>query len=296
MRVMVATRNGLFDVGEDTRPLLAEREVNTLTRGASGWWAVLDGTALATSSDGERWEEVAAVDSGTGTCVVEAASGVVVGTSGAHLLKLGSGGLTLLDGFEEAEGRDQWYTPWGGPPATRSLSADQDGWLFANVHVGGILLSKDGGHSWTPTIDIHTDVHQVLAHPEDPSVVLAAAGTGFARSDDRAGAWTFSNEGLHAQYCRAVAVAGSVVLVTASRSHRGERGAVYRRAEGGWERCLLGLPEWFDGNVDSHCLAASGSDVALGAPDGSVFVSSDAGTSWRETGSRLPPISAVALS
>jgi hypothetical protein len=56
-----------------------------------------------------------------------------------------------------------------------------------------------------------------------------------------------------------------------------------------------GLPEWFGGNIDSHCLAASGTDVVLGSPDGSVFVSSDAGNSWQEVTSGLPPISAVAL-
>jgi hypothetical protein len=295
MRVMVATAGGLFDVREGTRPLLPGRNVGALTRGLSGWWAVFDGKGLARSSDGEQWEDVAAIDSGTGACVLEAASGVFMGTSGAHLLKLESGGLRLVDGFEEADGRDQWYTPWGGPPTTRSLSADEEGWLFANVHVGGILRSKDGSESWAPTIDIHTDVHQVLAHPEDPSVVLAAAGTGFARSDDRAGTWTFSNDGLHATYCRAVAAAGSEILVSASRSHRGEQGAVYRWAADRWGQCAEGLPQSFDGNVDSHCLAASGSEVALGAPNGSVFVSSDAGTSWREAASGLPPISAVAL-
>ncbi len=126
-------------------------------------------------------------------------------------------------------------------------------------------------------------------------MVLAATGAGFARSDDRGEAWTFSNDGLHATYCRAVAVAGSVVLVSASRSHRGERGTVYRSTSGGWERCAAGLPEWFDGNVDSYCLAASGSDVALGSPGGSLFVSSDSGGSWREAASGLPPISAVVL-
>lgn len=295
MRVLVATADGLFDVGEETRPLLPGREVNALSRGPGGWWAILDGQTLARSPNEERWEDVADITSGKGRCVLEAASGVFVGTSGAHLLRLQPDGLSRVDAFEDVAARDTWYTPWGGPPDTRSLSAGGDGAIYANVHVGGIVRSTDGGTSWAPTIDIHTDVHQVLAHPDTPTEVLAAAGAGFARSDDDGATWSFFNGGLHATYCRAVAVAGTVTLVSASRSHRGEQGAVYRWTDDRWERCVDGLPEWFDGNVDSHCLAASGVDVALGAPNGSVFVSSNAGSSWQEAASGLPPISAVAL-
>jgi hypothetical protein len=292
--VLVATADGLFEVGDGTRPLLPDRGVTALARGAKGWWAVLDRRFLARSPDGQAWEAEGEADE-TARCVLEAVSDVYVGTSRAHLLRLQSGRLSPVEGFDAVEGRDQWYTPWGGPPDTRSLSAGGDGTIYANVHVGGIVRSTDGGESWAPTIDIDTDVHQVLAHPDASTTVLAAAGAGFARSDDRGETWTFSNEGLHATYCRAVAVAGSTLLVSASRSHRGEQGAVYRWGGDGWERCVDGLPEWFGGNIDSHCLAASGTDVVLGSPDGSVFVSSDAGNSWQEVTSGLPPISAVAL-
>jgi hypothetical protein len=294
MRIMVATMGGLFEVGEETRPFLPDREATALSRGDGGWWAILDGRFLARSNDGAAWETAGEAPV-KARCVLEAGPEVLVGTAGARLLRLESDRLAPVEAFDAVPGRGEWYTPWGGPPDTRSLSAGGDGTIYANVHVGGIVRSTDGGRSWAPTIDIHTDVHQVLAHPDAPSVVLAAAGAGFARSDDGGDTWTFENDGLHATYCRAVAVAGETVLVSASRSHRGEQGAVYRGVGDRWERCTDGLPEWFDGNVDSHCLAASGSDVALGAPDGSVFVSSDAGGSWREVASGLPPISAVSV-
>jgi hypothetical protein len=294
MRVMVATADGLFEVGGAVRAVLPEREVTALSRGPGGWWSVLDGHNIARSADGEGWEP-AGVTPGKGTCVLEAGEGVFVGTTQAHLLRLEGDQLAMVEAFDAVEGRSEWYTPWGGPPDTRSLSAAGDRSLHVNVHVGGIVRSTDGGRSWTPTIDIDTDVHQVLAHPDADGVVLAACGAGFARTEDGGDTWTFDNEGLHATYCRAVAVAGPVSLVSASRSHRGEQGAVYRSGPEGWERCTNGLPEWFDGNVDSHCLAASGSDVALGSPSGAVFVSSDAGASWSEAATGLPPISAVEL-
>ena len=40
--------------------------------------------------------------------------------------------------------------------------------ILANVHVGGILRSLDGGDSWLPTMDVDNDVHEVLAHVRPP--------------------------------------------------------------------------------------------------------------------------------
>ena len=56
------------------------------------------------------------------------------------------------------EGRDRWYTPWGGPPDTRSMTS-ADGKVYANVHVGGVVRSADAGRTWQPTaLDIDADV------------------------------------------------------------------------------------------------------------------------------------------
>ncbi|HEX2031316.1 MAG TPA: hypothetical protein VHL78_07960, partial [Actinomycetota bacterium] len=189
----------------------------------------------------------------------------------------------------------RWHTPWRGPPDTRSLSAGPDGTLYANVHVGGILRSQDG-ESWTPTIDIDADVHQVLAHPDRPDTVLAACAWGLAVSRDRGATWSIEYDGLHGRYCRAVAVAGDAVLVSASTGPFTDRAAVYRRAldaDRPFERCSDGLPEWFPANIDSHCLAASGDTVAFGTGDGRVFRSDDRGRIWEEAASGLPPVRAV---
>src|SRR5205807_9259184 len=125
-----------------------------------------------------------------------------------------------------------------------------------NVHVGGVLRTKDEGTTWGPTIDIDADVHRVWATDR---MVLAACARGLAVSEDRGDSWTTRTEGLHAAYCRGVAVCGDTVLLSASTGPRGGRSALYRApAEGGtFEKCDRGLPDWFDDNIDSSCLAAT---------------------------------------
>jgi hypothetical protein len=126
--------------------------------------------------------------------------------------------------------------------------------------------------------------------------VLAAGAVGLAVSVDGGSSWRIEREGLHATYARAVAVAGERVLVSVSNGPRGGRGAVYRGGlEPGatFERCTEGLPEWFDGNIDSGWLDARGSEVAFGTGDGEVFVSQDAGERWTRAATDLPSIRAV---
>jgi hypothetical protein len=222
---------------------------------------------------------------------------VFVGTEEAHLLRLGDDGvLAPVEAFETIEGRETWFTPWGGPPAVRSIAQDLSRRLHANVHVGGIPRSVDAGASWEPTIDIDADIHQVVAHPSEPDVVLAAGAVGLAVSVDGGASWRIEREGLHATYARAVAVAGDHVLLTVSNGPRGGRAAIYRTTlEPGsaFERCTVGLPEWFDHNIDSGWLDARGGEVAFGTGDGEVYRSDDAGERWTRAATGLPSIRAV---
>jgi hypothetical protein len=175
----------------------------------------------------------------------------------------------------------------------RSLAFDLAGRIHANVHVGGIPRSTDGGASWEPTIDIDADVHQVIAHPRELGVVLAAGAVGLAVSEDGGASWRIEREGLRSTYARAVTVAGDRILVTASDGHRGGHAAVYGTTLGpssSFEKCTEGLPEWFDGNIDTGWLAASGVTAAFGTNDGRVFVSDDAGASWRQAAAGVPRI------
>jgi hypothetical protein len=225
-------------------------------------------------------------------------AGLLIGTARAHLLRLEQDRLVPVPAFDEAEGREAWYTPWGAPAEVRSISAGVEGAIYVNVHVGGVLRSTDEGLGWRPTLDIEDDVHQVLAHPARPGAVLVAAAAGFGRSADGGVTWRWENDGLHDHYCRALAVADDIVLVSASTGHRGRQAAVYRRRlDGGerFERCRAGLPEWFSDNVDTGCLVARGGTVVIGTEDGAVFRSRDAGLSWDLAAKDLGGVRAIAL-
>lgn len=231
-------------------------------------------------------------------CLLSTDAGVWIGTSEAHLTRLVNGAIEWVESFDRIEGREEWFTPWGGPPDTRSLSVGPTGVLFANIHVGGVARSTDQGRTWHPTMDIEVDCHQVLAHPEDASVVLAATAVGLGISTDGGTTWTFEDTGLHASYQRAVAVSGDRVLVSTSRSERGQQSAVYRFTLGRrarFEKCQQGLPKWFVDNIDTRCLVARGPFAAVGTPDGSVFTSSDSGETWVLRREGLPRVRCLAL-
>jgi hypothetical protein len=308
-RVLVGTVDGLhlFDDGSPGGTELAGRRVTALAPSdddGAAWVAVLDGRTVVAGKPGAGWEETATVSAPDVHCVAGVAGGALVGTAEAHLLRVqgdeSGPRVSMVAAFDDVAGRESWYTPWGGPADTRSLAVAGDGTVYVNVHVGGIVRSTGGDSSWEPTIDIDTDVHQVVTVPGSPTV-LAPSAYGLAVSDDGGDTWRVDTDGLHATYSRAVAVAGDDVLVSASTGPGGERAAVYRyRRErpggaGRFERCRDGLPEWLAGNVDTHTLAATPDLAAFGTADGTVFGSTDAGRTWDVLASDLPRITCVAI-
>jgi hypothetical protein len=86
---------------------------------------------------------------------------------------------------------------------------------------------------------------------------------------------------------------GDVVLLTASNGPQSDEAGVYRgRLLGNepLERCDNGLPLTFRDNIDTGCLSVGNGVAAFGTTEGGVFVTSDAGESWREVARGLPPV------
>ncbi len=296
--VLVGTTDGFHVIGQDVPPQPAGHRMNALVRTADGFWAISGYEAIWHHPDDGEGGIVAKLGQGRANCLLPTADGVLVGASEANLYRLDGGDLTRLAAFDAVPGRDRWYTPWGGPPDVRSMAQGPDGTIYVNVHVGGVVRSTDGGTTWADTMDIHADVHEVVADPARPGHAYAASARGLGVTGDGAGTWRFDTDGLHATYCRAVALSDGMVFLSASSGSGGGRAALYRRPIGGdgaFERCTAGLPEWFSTNLDTFCLAASGAFVVAGDADGTVYASHDDGATWETAGSGLPGVTCVAV-
>src|SRR5438105_1367725 len=112
---------------------LQGRSVTRLAPARSDVWAVIERSELW-REEGRTWRLVARFDGIEPTSITNMDRDLLVGSEGARLFKLDGEGFEPVRGFDDAPGRDTWYTPWGGPPATRSM-ANWDDDVYVNVHV-----------------------------------------------------------------------------------------------------------------------------------------------------------------
>ena len=311
MLILVATwSDGLFAVSDDrcTHEIQDVGVRGLAPDGQGGVLGIAGGHMLRRRSPSGEWSTVVTSEFPLACCMtVQGAT--YVGTDTARMLRLSDGNeLVPVEGFDKVAGREDWFAGSAmvdgqrvGPPlGIRSVAANADGSvLFANVHVGGIPRSTDGGASWQPTIAIEADVHEVRAHPVEPDLVVAASAMGLCISHDAGATWRMEREGLHAPHCSAVAFVGDDVLVSASTNPFAEQGKIYRRSivpDGVIEAVEGGLPAWTEGKADTGCIASRGAEVAIADGGGRLFVSTDYGRTWSPRGRRpLPGPSCVMI-
>ncbi len=288
--LLVGTADGLLDLALDgtvERRTLAGADVTSVSGDwvvANRWVMALDTGAAVELPDDLVPRCVAALDGG----------GALVGTSDARIVEVGGPQGPARDPlFDAVPTRRGWSTPWGGPPDTRSLAVGPRG-RFAGVHVGGVWQRQAAG--WIEVVPAEADDHQVVCAGD---VVAVAGAIGVGQSDDGGETWHWSHDGLHAPYCRAVAVADGWLLASASTGPATSEGAVYRRPLGErqapFTRCTAGLPAAFPHNVNTYELAAAGALVAVGTPTGEVHLSDDSGATWRTLATALPGVHCVAF-
>ncbi len=247
--ILVSTwRDGLFAVsGHGRAQEIPDQPVRGLAPdGRGGALAIVGPHSLCRRAPGGEWSTIATSEFEL-SCCMAVRDTIYVGTDDARMLRLSqaAGLLDTLDGFDSVAGRDTWFAGSAivngqrlGPPlGIRSLAANSNGSiLFANVHVGGIPRSLDGGKTWQPTIEINSDVHEVRAHPTNPDIVAAAAAVGLCISRDSGATWIIEREGLHAPHCSAVAFSGDDILFSASTDPFAAQGRIYRRPlRAGWQ-------------------------------------------------------------
>ena len=121
MSFVVATDDGLFLVDDEgTSQRIAEGGFRHVVAADDGAVALAaDGTVWSVDDGGAAEFETLPPTRGEPRCVLSNGSDLWVGTSGAHLLLVRDGELRPVSSFDEVEGREKWYTPWGAPPDVR---------------------------------------------------------------------------------------------------------------------------------------------------------------------------------
>jgi len=292
--VLLATDFGcrtLTEAGEGATEL-AGHEVSGFAPEAGGTClAIVDSREIWRRSLTGLWSRVAVAEIALQSVVSVGGTIFAGGMDEAALVRfLPNGTGERLDGFDETPGRGDWRA--GGPPlGVRSLAATMDGAaILAAVHVGGIPRSGDGGASWTPTIPILWDVHEVRGHPTLPNLAAAATAVGLCVSEDGGQNWRVFSEGPETPNSLAVAVLEREVLFSIQDGPFASRSQIWRWRIGGQaiEQVRDGLPEWLDGKVDTGWIAAGAGRAAVLDRGGNLWLSAEGSAGWRRIETGVP--------
>jgi hypothetical protein len=293
--IFVATASGcrVFTASGEGEPELAGRQVSALAPETGGaCLAVVDGKEVWRRTAAGAWSKVTMTD----ICLqsITAINGTIFcgAMDEAVIMRVSvNGEPERLKGFDIVPGRSEWFA--GGPPlGVRSLAATADGAaILAAVHVGGIPRSEDRGETWTPTVPIMFDIHEVRSHPSFPNVIAAAAAVGLCVSHDGGRNWNVLSQGLDdLTDSLAVAVLESEVLFSIQDGPFAKQSQLWRWTIGAKcvEQVRDGLPEWLEGKIDTAQIAASAGRAAFVDRGGNLWLSREGSSGWERIATDLP--------
>lgn len=204
------------------------------------------------------------------------------------------------------------YWSWAFPVAPHypnvraiAVSPTDANRVYVGVEVGGVMLSEDGGETWTEAREcLQPDVHALAAAPGGDDHVFAVTGVGFFRTTDGARSWESRCDGLETVYTIALANDPSAperlfASATAGRPRNwrdraeGAVAKVYRSDDGGdaWR------PLMSDGLVEAvDALAVDGGGaVYAGTHGGEVLALAPDSEEWAVAADGLPAVNTLAF-
>lgn len=250
--------------------------------------------------------------------------GVVwAGSEPSALWRSTDGGETfsLVRGLWDHPHRPTWE-PGGGGQAIHTVLPHpvDDARVLVAMSAGGVYVTADGGESWRPSNtgikayflpdpwpEYGQCVHKVARDNADPERLFAQNHHGVYRSDDGGETWTSIADGLPSDFGFPVVAhpaAGRTAWVVPLVAD-GERFPpdaalqVWTTSDGGesWTKTASGLPGGFYASVLRDAFTADdvtdATGLYLGARNGSVYASADAGASWVEVARDLPDVLCV---
>ncbi|MDE2889417.1 MAG: hypothetical protein OXR72_14515 [Gemmatimonadota bacterium] len=290
--MLVATRDTVYALnGDPTSPrnVLADGEVQAIAEGRSIGLAALEGGDVAVLSQNGGRTLATGIEEPIECLLImdEDPLHFLVGVEAPHVYAVTEDGTRRLDSFDALECRGDWYTPWGGPAAVRSMARTGDGWVYADIHVGSIMRSPDRGRSWDPvTPDLHQDVHQVATSPREDNRVYANTAHAVFVSGDRGASWQHRSHGFPYYYGRAIAVhpeEPDCLLASVSTGPHGDaQGQLYRTDNAGrdWSHVTDGFPDTTAGNIDTFHIGFTPDGRAWSVADDTLYGSRDRGRTW----------------
>ncbi len=224
--------------------------------------------------------------------------------AGLFLSRDGGASWTEIAGFRQAPGFAEWCVPLTPPRPGRArtivLDPADPRRLVVGVEVGGVVLSEDGGRTWTMTRPGgNPDLHVIVADPDRPGVLFASTGfgridrsepmerriAGMFRSDDHGKTWRFLWKDMTPPYTRplcidprrphAVTVGSSPTAFSAFKDEGGAKAMLYQSTDGG--------EAWRSLGDAAHSPSAAQIHAVTPDPDaaGAVLVGTDTGELWR---------------
>lgn len=210
---------------------------------------------------GENWDRLSgAVHPRVTSLAVSPVDGAVyAGTEPSSLFVSRDSGGTWreMEGLANLPSAPTWSfppRPWTSHVRAIALSHEDPDLIVAGIELGGIVRSFDGGETWQDQRPgAVADCHSLATHPEFPSTVYEAGGTGFAESEDFGDSWRSGDDGLDLRYAWGLAVdledPGLTYVSAASGPGRAHGqgfsdAAIYVRRSGRWEPVLEHLREF----------------------------------------------------
>jgi hypothetical protein len=265
------------------------------------------GGGLRRSADGgDSFEDLPFPEPDVFSVAVSAADGTVyAGTEPSRLFRSGDGGASWeeLVALQEIPSRSDWSfppRPWTSHVRWIAPSPHDREVMLVGIELGGVMLSEDGGASFSDhRPEAARDVHCLAWHPSAGGRAYEAGGDGAAWSRDGGRSWDRVDAGRERRYAWALAVDPADPerwFVSAAPGPFDAHGsgpsdsAIYR-----WE----GSGPWqpVHGPLDSHvyALATGPQELFAGLGDGTLLQSDDGGESWSELGERIGGITALAV-